>query len=214
MHKIINGNNGVRVGTNTNKTWTIDATSGYLKHAGTSRYLGVYTTTPDWRAYTSINANITNQTLSFWKLVSTGTACDHSYEAVVTAHTCTEGGYTTYTCSKCGESYTGDETKATGHTYVNGECTACGDKETTYAGRYYIATVRSSGNYFYMPNDLGTASTKRYTAVDTGLTTLPAEIASPEADKIFVLEKNEDGTYSIYAEGIYEFSGDGILTVN
>ena len=120
MHKIINGNNGVRVGTNTNKTWTIDATSGCLKHAGTSRYLGVYTTTPDWRAYTSINANITNQTLSFWKLVSTGTACDHSYEAVVTAHTCTEGGYTTYTCSKCGESYPGDETKATGHTYVNG----------------------------------------------------------------------------------------------
>ena len=50
--------------------------------------------------------------------------------------------------------------------------------------------------------------------MDTGLTTLPAEIASPEADKIFVLEKNEDGTYSIYAEGIYEFSGDGILTVN
>ncbi|MCD7830848.1 MAG: hypothetical protein LUI01_01055, partial [Firmicutes bacterium] len=40
----------------------------------------------------------------------------HSYEAVVTAPTCTEKGYTTYTCSVCGDSYTADETEATGHT--------------------------------------------------------------------------------------------------
>lgn len=32
----------------------------------------------------------------------------------------------------------------------------------------YIATVRSSGNYFIMSSDLGTASTKRYQAVDSG----------------------------------------------
>ena len=42
-------------------------------------------------------------------------AHEHSYEAVVTAPTCTEGGYTTYTCS-CGDSYTADETEALGHT--------------------------------------------------------------------------------------------------
>ncbi len=39
----------------------------------------------------------------------------HSYEAVVTAPTCTEGGYTTYICS-CGDSYVADETPALGHT--------------------------------------------------------------------------------------------------
>ena len=61
-----NTNNGTRVGTNDNKTWTVD--SGYLKHEGTGRYLGVYTSNPDWRAYTSINSNITGQTLSFWRL--------------------------------------------------------------------------------------------------------------------------------------------------
>jgi hypothetical protein len=33
----------------------------------------------------------------------------------VTAPTCTTGGYTTYTCSKCGDSYTGDEVAALGH---------------------------------------------------------------------------------------------------
>lgn len=60
-------NNGVRVGTNNAKTFKLDGTSGYLKHNGTSRYVGVYTTNPDWRCYTSINANIENQEFSFYK---------------------------------------------------------------------------------------------------------------------------------------------------
>ena len=41
----------------------------------------------------------------------------HSYEAVVTAPTCTEGGFTTYTCTVCGDSYVDDETDALGHNY-------------------------------------------------------------------------------------------------
>ena len=40
----------------------------------------------------------------------------HNYEAVVTAPTCTEAGYTTYTCA-CGDSYEADKTAALGHTY-------------------------------------------------------------------------------------------------
>lgn len=58
-------NNGVRVGTNTNKTFTIDATSGYLKHDNTSRYLGVYNNA-DWRCYTNTTGNTANQTLKFY----------------------------------------------------------------------------------------------------------------------------------------------------
>ena len=61
-------NNGVRVGTNTAKTFTFE--SNYLKHVGTNRYVGVYTTTPDWRCYTSINTNIQGQTFQFF--VKTG----------------------------------------------------------------------------------------------------------------------------------------------
>ncbi len=38
----------------------------------------------------------------------------HSYTAVVTAPTCEDAGYTTYTCS-CGDSYTADETADLGH---------------------------------------------------------------------------------------------------
>ena len=45
----------------------------------------------------------------------TVSALGHDYQAVVTAPTCTEGGYTTYTCSRCGDAYVADETAALGH---------------------------------------------------------------------------------------------------
>lgn len=61
-----NGNNGVRVGDNTNKNFVLDSETGYLKHIATSRFLGVYLTIPDWRCYTSINDNIKNQTFQFF----------------------------------------------------------------------------------------------------------------------------------------------------
>ena len=73
-------------------------------------------------------------------------SCDHSYTAVVTKPTCTTPGYTTYTCTHCGESYVGDNTAARGHSWTdwqiitpatcttNGKaqrsCTACGISET------------------------------------------------------------------------------------
>ena len=42
-------------------------------------------------------------------------ALGHDYEAVVTDPTCTEMGYTTYTCTRCGDSYKGDYTDVAGH---------------------------------------------------------------------------------------------------
>ena len=65
-----NTNNGTRVGSNNSNTWVIDSASGYLKHEGTGRYLGVYLTNPDWRCYTNTTGNTANQTLGFWKLDS------------------------------------------------------------------------------------------------------------------------------------------------
>lgn len=40
----------------------------------------------------------------------------HEYEAVVTPPTCSERGYTTYTCKKCGQSYQGDFVDPLPHT--------------------------------------------------------------------------------------------------
>lgn len=60
-----NTNNGVRVGTNTNKTFTLDADTGYLKNTGTSRFLGVYNN-QDWRCYTNTTGNTAGQTFQFF----------------------------------------------------------------------------------------------------------------------------------------------------
>ena len=70
-------------------------------------------------------------TLKSLKFEDNGPApCEHDYQAVVTAPTCTEAGYTTYTCSKCGDSYVGDEVPAMGHAYdkavVEATCTEAG----------------------------------------------------------------------------------------
>ena len=64
-------NNGVKVGNpeDNSNIWNIDSTSGYLcvkLSESTTRYLGVYNS-QDWRCYTSINNNIKNQTLNFWR---------------------------------------------------------------------------------------------------------------------------------------------------
>ena len=80
---------------------------------------------------------------------------DHSYEASVVSPTCTEQGYTVYTCTDCGDSYVADYVDATGHSYesvvTNPTCTeqgyttytcsACGDSyidnETDALGHSY-----------------------------------------------------------------------------
>jgi len=73
-------------------------------------------------------------------------ATGHGYEAAVTAPTCTEQGYTTYTCIVCGDSYVSDYVSAVGHSWDKGvvtlepteetegtrlyTCTACGEART------------------------------------------------------------------------------------
>lgn len=66
---------------------------------------------------------------------------EHSYEALVTAPTCTEDGYTTYTCV-CGDSYT-KTVEASGHSYMT-ETVA----PTTEAEGYDLHTCSVCGNQY------------------------------------------------------------------
>lgn len=70
----------------------------------------------------------------------------HSYSSVVTAPDCVNGGYTTYICSACNDTYRGDETSKLGHNMSDftviekptctekgikiSECSRCGHCET------------------------------------------------------------------------------------
>ena len=75
------------------------------------------------------------------------------YTATVTKPTCTEKGYTTYTC-ECGKSYVADEVAATGHSYkatiTKPTCTAGGyTTYTCHCGDSYVADkVPATGHSF------------------------------------------------------------------
>lgn len=86
----------------------------------------------------------------------------HSYTAVVTKPTCTEDGYTTYTCA-CGDSYTGDTVAATGHSWDDGEVTQEPTEESTGI-MTYTCTVCSATQTETIP-ELGHEHS--YTAVVT-----------------------------------------------
>ncbi|MBQ7345578.1 MAG: hypothetical protein IJW45_05905 [Oscillospiraceae bacterium] len=90
---------------------------------------------------------------------------EHSYETLVTDPTCTEGGYTTYTC-ECGDSYTADETAALGHSYEDGSCAVCGAEDPDYvAPSYESVTVFFSASHDdqYMMGEGGVAALREIT---------------------------------------------------
>ena len=72
----------------------------------------------------------------------------HDYKATVTEPTCTERGYTTYTCSVCGDSYKGSYVDPLGHDYKNGACTRCGVKDPNYKPQANFVDV-AAGSYCY-----------------------------------------------------------------
>ena len=90
-------------------------------------------------------------------------ALGHDYKEEVTAPTCEKMGFTVYTCSRCGDSYKGDYTEATGHkagdwivdkeptTTSEGEkhteCVNCGEKlgTATIEKLYLTATTDTHG---------------------------------------------------------------------
>jgi len=74
-----------------------------------------------------------------------GEAHSHEYTSSVTAPTCTTAGYTTYTCD-CGESYVDNLVDALGHNYVQSgnvyTCSRCGDSYTGHEHSYTEETTQ------------------------------------------------------------------------
>lgn len=81
-------------------------------------------------------------------------ALGHDYKSAVTVPTCTEGGFTTWTCSRCGGSYVDSETQAKGHRFEsytpdgNATCVADGTKTAECANgcgaKYTVADEGSA----------------------------------------------------------------------
>ena len=104
----------------------VNCSMEYLKinEGCTHNYLSKITTAP-----TCTTSGVMTYTCSLCgdSYTETINPIGHDYSSIVTRPTCTAGGYTTYTCSACGDKYTGNETAATGHNFVNGSCSNCGE---------------------------------------------------------------------------------------
>lgn len=116
-------------------SWGRDVSSARAQSA--TAYTNVYWTSDLWN-FGALNS----YPIFVWQSApQTEPAHQHSYHAVVTDPTCTERGYTTYTCD-CGDSYVSDYTNALGHDYkvvekkdakvgeegyILYQCTRCGD---------------------------------------------------------------------------------------
>ncbi len=107
-------------------------------------------------------------------------ALGHSYDAVVTSPTCTEKGYTTYTCSECNDTYTDNYVDATNHvgeeTYVlivmeNGNC-----YEITYCCR----CDAELGRKLIDPVAQNVETSKYYTTLEAAL----AEVTAGDTVKL------------------------------
>ena len=103
----------------------------YSFEAGKTYYLGAkyYSSTKTGSFYVGLFDSYTN---------------GHQYTQTVTEPTCTESGYTTYTCKVCQDTYISDWIDPTGHNFVDKVCINCGE-ETLYL--YFDASKISSVSF-------------------------------------------------------------------
>jgi hypothetical protein len=123
----------------------------------------------------------------------------HRYESVVTEPTCTADGYTTYTCTKCGDSYVDCIVPATGITLA-GANTKLGD---VLDMNFFINPADLNGTDYYAElthyTENGTTTTTIPYAdwdvrTDYLVVTQPGLSARQMADKIELVIYNGDGT--------------------
>ena len=104
----------------------------------------------------------------------------HLYNLETTSPTCTEKGFTVYTCS-CGNTYTTDEVAALGHNFVNGTCTTCG----------YPVPVETSAEYF------------TFTLLDDGTYSIKAKDKSNMPSKVVIPSTYEGKTVTSIGDGAF-----------
>ena len=135
----------------------------------------------------------------------------HTYSPVVTEPTCTEQGYTTHTCTVCGDSYVDTYVSALGHTYDNytlttkptqtstgaltGTCTVCGGTTTV------VLPMLNEEDYTYVvtlepTDDENGAATYTWNITDYG--TIIIEVKLRKLTGLPTGDLNDDGEVDIF----------------
>ena len=133
-------------------------------------------------------------------------ALGHDYAAVITAPTCTASGYTTYTCTHCGDSYTDTPIGALGHNYAavitvptctasgytTYTCTHCGDSYTdtpigALGHNYAVVTTKPTATVIGYTKHICTRCSNNYIdtyTAPTGKLTLKHSARTANAIKV------------------------------
>ncbi|MBQ8210165.1 MAG: leucine-rich repeat protein [Clostridia bacterium] len=146
---------------------------------------------------------------------------NHSHSSQVIAPTCTEAGYTVYTC-ECGDTYTADEVQATGHSFgEDGKCANCDVINVTE-----IKFVADSGITVSELTDEATQETLKFvlskntvtasellSLVDgEGWSILDAEANAVENDSAvatsYIIRHSSGAEYTVIILGDVNFDGD------
>ncbi|MBE6982772.1 MAG: hypothetical protein E7435_00575 [Ruminococcaceae bacterium] len=130
------------------------------------------------------------------------TECAHIYEAVVTAPTCTEDGYTTYTCV-CGDSYKQEDAEATGHiSWTKGETVAPTCYEEGYTVYHCVCGLTENRNFVEVAEPLVQIG-------ETNYSSLEAAVAAAKAGDTITLVEDVALTETLTLPAGIIFNGNG-----
>ena len=121
---------------------------------------------------------------------------EHDYSVVVTPPSCTTEGYSTYTCSSCGNGYVSDYTDALGHSYIDEivepTCTEQGYTKhiCKVCGNNYIDEYIDSLGHNYENNVCTCCGEQSKSVIDLGTC-------------------GENLTWTLYEEGLLTIEGKG-----
>lgn len=138
-------------------------------------------------------------------------AAGHSYTSVVTAPTCTAQGYTTHTCSKCGDSYKDAYTAVAGHKYGTAylssefstgygqKCSVCGHLNALVTKK--ISTLSVGSSVYVKVNGTRT----QFIVVQQGR---PSTAYNTSCDGTWLLMKGIYEKRAWHSEGAYYVNSD------
>ncbi|MBE6755627.1 MAG: hypothetical protein E7555_04125 [Ruminococcaceae bacterium] len=162
----------------------------------------------------------------------------HSYAPAITLPTCTDGGFTTFTCSDCGDSYVGAQTEALGHSYGDwtviteaecekaGErthaCTVCGNEEKeeipaighAYEGIITEPTYTTEGFTTYTCANCGDSYKADYTEKLSKLVSVTIHNLTINRDDAVPLNPTIEKLGNVNYTVTYEVADESIATVD
>ena len=184
-----------------------------IKNTVRGTYLEWYASKNNWSTYTDANAATNPLYQQSFYIVEKGNAepelpeCTHTNTKVegAVAATCTTDGHTGKTvCSDCGETISeGEEIPATGHNYVDGACTVCGEADPDAPEQPKETLTDGNRVVIWAPGYKKALSTQKTGNYNKGInvTETDGNLFGYGETEIFTLIDNGDGTWSFEQGG-------------